>query len=290
MGLFPFPNSSDSKWATTLTGVVLVADAYGAAWIGACTLAAGAVVHHGDIPQETREVLELALRSEHVRFVFCTTTLGVNLPIRTLVLYSVQRIGAGGGREDLLARDIKNLVGRAGRAGATTKGLVLAANADQWHLVEPVARQTAGEDLVGALRIFLENLRDLLAAQTEPLTNDALEGSMADGRIRALVEGVNATIVELANEEIGAEQLVELANKVAMSTFAAQGADEGAKRLLRDVFKLRAEAIIRIRSIWRGRHASQTRVGEIGSRAAVDCRGRFFCGKRTRIGSRIAEQ
>lgn len=223
---------------------------YGPLWIGTRALAAGAVVHHGDIPQETREVLELALRSESIKLVFCTTTLaeGVNLPIRTLVLYSVQRLQAGGARVDLLARDIKNLVGRAGRAGATTKGLVLAANEDQWHLIDPVARQMPGEKLLGSLRKFLEALRDLLATRTQPLDNASLEASMGNGSIRALVEGVDATLIELATEEIGAEKLVELAHKVAMSTFAAQGADKGATQLLQDVFKLRSEAILAIRS------------------------------------------
>ena len=66
---------------------------FGAAWIGTRTLEKGVVLHHGDIPQETREVLEGLVRQESVRFVICTATLaeGVNLPIRTLVLYSIQR-------------------------------------------------------------------------------------------------------------------------------------------------------------------------------------------------------
>src|SRR5262249_48604383 len=57
---------------------------YGADWVGTRALEAGAVLHHGDIPQETREVVEQLLRNEAVRLVFCTNTLaeGVNLPIR----------------------------------------------------------------------------------------------------------------------------------------------------------------------------------------------------------------
>jgi hypothetical protein len=101
---------------------------FGDAWIGTRALVAAAVLHHGDVPQETREVLEDLLRRGHVMFAVCTNTLaeGVNLPIRTLVLYSVQR-RRGAAIAPLLSRDIKNLVGRAGRAGATTKGLVVCA-------------------------------------------------------------------------------------------------------------------------------------------------------------------
>lgn len=66
---------------------------YGASWTGTRALQSGAVVHHGDLPQETREVLEELLRGKHIQLVFCTSPLaeGVNLPIRTLVLYSTER-------------------------------------------------------------------------------------------------------------------------------------------------------------------------------------------------------
>ena len=65
---------------------------YGSQWVGTQMVRAGAILHHGDVPQETREVLELLLRQRYVRFAICTSTLaeGVNLN-RTLVLYSVQR-------------------------------------------------------------------------------------------------------------------------------------------------------------------------------------------------------
>lgn len=73
--------------------VAYLAAEYGRDWIGTKSASSGVVLHHGDIPQEAREVLEKLLRQEVVKFVICTSTLaeGVNLPIRTLVLYSVRR-------------------------------------------------------------------------------------------------------------------------------------------------------------------------------------------------------
>ena len=105
--------------------------------MGTKTLAAGAVLDHGDIPQETREVVEGLIRQGAVKLVICTNTLaeGVNLPIRTPALDGVQRRRKAGPPQNLLIRDIKNLVGRAGRAGVTTKGLVICANEHQWPLV-----------------------------------------------------------------------------------------------------------------------------------------------------------
>ncbi len=220
---------------------------YGAEWIGTRTLRAGAIVHHGDIPQETREVLESAIRRHVVQFGICTNTLaeGVNLPIRTLVLYSVRRRGEGGYPENLLTRDIKNLVGRAGRAAETTKGLVICANDEQWPLVEAVARQAAGEPVVGALRKLIQDVRGQLAARNLELTNELLEDSSV---VHCLIDGIDSTLIDLAATEIGEDELIRLATQIADQTFAAQGTDDASKQLLRDVFGLRARRVIGIRS------------------------------------------
>ena len=224
---------------------------YGVDWIGTRALHAGAVLHHGDIPQETREVLEALLRRGDVRFAICTSTLaeGVNLPIRTLVLYSVQRRRRRGPPENLLARDIKNLVGRAGRAGATTKGLVICANPEQWPIVEPAALQVPGEDVRGALRSLVTWLVGALAAQNVTLSNEVLEASPV---VHGLIDGVDATLIDLASEEIGEEELVRLAMQVADDTFASRQATlETSRQLLRDVFELRARRIVGVRATGR---------------------------------------
>lgn len=220
---------------------------YGGSWIGTRMLAAGAVLHHGDIPQDTREVVEALLREGSVRFAICTNTLaeGVNLPIRTLVLYSVQRRQRGGRPDNLLARDIKNLVGRAGRAGATTKGLVICANEQQWPQVMQVALQAPGEPVRGALRSLIERLRTALAAQNVSLTNQDLESTVA---LHTLVDGVDATLIDLATEEIGEEALVTEAIRLAGETFAARQADDATQQLLQQVFELRARRVIGIRA------------------------------------------
>lgn len=220
---------------------------YGADWVGTRALKAGAVLHHGDIPQETREVVERLLRDGKVSFAICTSTLaeGVNLPIRTLVLYSVQRMGAEGARENLLTRDIKNLVGRAGRAGSTTKGLVICANEGQWPLVASVAQQAAGEPVVGALLTLIDRVRNALAVSNTTATNSLLEG-FPD--VHSLVDGIDATLVELAAVEIGEPELIRLATELADQTFASRQAGEASKQLLRDVFTLRAQRVFALKA------------------------------------------
>lgn len=239
----PLPKPLDyAKAAPVASGVEYLTNEYGENWIGTRALKAGAILHHGDIPQETREVLERLLRKGDVTFGFCTSTLaeGVNLPIRTLVLYSVVRVGADGGRENLTIRDIKNLVGRAGRAGSNTRGLVICANAEQWPLVAAVAEQAPGEPVIGALRSLIERIRQNLATGNFVLSNDLLERSIG---AHSLIDGIDSTLVELATVEIGEAELVALATNLADQTFASTRTDPASKQLLRDVFSLRAQRI-----------------------------------------------
>lgn len=219
---------------------------YGPDWIGAKVVRLGAFLHHGDIPQETREVLEQQIADNHIRFGICTSTLaeGVNLPIRTLVLYSVQRMGADGTRTELSTRDIKNLVGRAGRAGANTKGLVICANEDQWPLVEAVALQEEGDDVKGALRELLQRASRAIGNRTGQIENSLLEQIP---EFQSLIDGVDSVLIDLAVEELGEEEFKEMAVSLAEHTFAAQTGDASSKNLLNTIFSLRAERVLTIK-------------------------------------------
>lgn len=222
---------------------------YGADWVGTRAIGMGTVLHHGDIPQETREILESLIRDGHAHLAVCTSTLaeGVNLPIRTLVLYSIKRGGSDNRTRPLLIRDIQNLVGRAGRAGTTTKGLVICANEDQWPIVKLVAKQTPGEAVTGALRTLMGRLVKALALRNLTLSNEVLEASPV---VHLLVDGVDAALIDLASEELGKEELVQLAIRVADDTFASrQETDEPSRSLLRKVFECRARRIVNSRKV-----------------------------------------
>lgn len=240
LGSLPAPSQYADQSKLRPVVDYLVAE-YGKSWIGTQTVDSGAVLHHGDIPQETREVLEALLRQEAVRFVICTSTLaeGVNLPIRTLVLYSVQR-SAGQQPIPLFTRDIKNLVGRAGRAGSTTKGLVICVNEGQWPSVARVALEAPGEPVHGALLSLVKRLESLLALSGLPLTSQDLEERP---ELFELVDGIDSTLIDLAAEELGETALVATAMQLVDQTFAAQRAQPSTKAVLRSVFELRAHRI-----------------------------------------------
>lgn len=223
---------------------------YGTEWAGTRVLAAGAILHHGDIPQESREVIETLVRQEQVRLAICTNTLaeGVNLPIRTLVLYSVVRQGPSGRGTDLLVRDIKNLVGRAGRAGATTKGLVICTNPNQWGLVEPVARQQPGERVAGALHGLMNALLNAVEHHGLLVANESLEQHPV---LYPLFDGIDSTLIDLAAEELGEEELVQIAGEISAQTFAASQAEPESLALMREVFELRAQRVMAIKNTGR---------------------------------------
>ncbi|WP_228721216.1 helicase-related protein [Arthrobacter sp. 260] len=230
------------------TGIVQVGDylsrEFGANWVGTRCLEVGAVMHHGDLPQETREAVEELLASAQVRMVLCTSTLaeGVNMPIRTLVLYTIRRQSRTGA-VPMLARDIRNLVGRAGRAGSSTKGLVILTNDSQWEDLRPVVTGEPGESVHGFLRQIVEALQRAVDGGTS-LNNTFLEGNAV---LHSMTDGIDATLLELLHEEVGAEEFHEIAAGLASHTFASQQLDQRAQTLLADVFALRAVRLTELR-------------------------------------------
>ncbi|MBH0115253.1 DEAD/DEAH box helicase [Salinibacterium sp. NG253] len=95
----------------------------------------GVGFHHAGLPIEVLEAIEKAARDDLLPYLTCTSTLtdGVNLPVRTVVLYDQ---GYPGQPEDtrLQGARLVNAMGRAGRAGRETEGwivLVRAAEASE---------------------------------------------------------------------------------------------------------------------------------------------------------------
>jgi POLQ-like helicase len=97
----------------------------------------GVFVHHGTTPQGLRLAIEHAMQKSLINFVVCTSTLaqGVNLPIRYLIVTGIYQAG-----EKLKVRDFQNLIGRAGRSGMHTEGMVIFSDSEVYD-----KRQQRGE-------------------------------------------------------------------------------------------------------------------------------------------------
>lgn len=93
--------------------------------------ALGIFVHHGATPHGIRLSIEFGMQNSLLNFVTCTSTLaqGVNLPIRYLIVTGIYQAG-----EKIKVRDFQNLIGRAGRSGMHTEGLVIFADSDVFDL------------------------------------------------------------------------------------------------------------------------------------------------------------
>ena len=210
---------------------------FGEKWIGTEMVKHAAVMHHGDVPQETREVLEDLLVTGRSPMVVCTSTLaeGVNLPLRTIVLNSVLR-RTKDEEIPMLARDIKNLVGRVGRPGSSTRGLVICANPNQWERIRPVAAGQAGEPVAGALIRIVRGLGTYLRTSGTSLENALLEEQPS---LFPLVDGLDQTLIELMSEEMGQAEFEEAVGLLASSTYAARQASADESELLVRIFRLR---------------------------------------------------
>jgi helicase len=91
-------------------------------------------LHYGPLPDPLRQAIEDEFRNEEIQIVVSTNTLGqgVNMPVRTAIIYSLERTWSTDDEDDNILRrskvkkrDFWNICGRAGRAGKETEGQVV---------------------------------------------------------------------------------------------------------------------------------------------------------------------
>lgn len=239
----------------------------------------GVFVHHGNTPHGIRLAIEYAMQHELIKLVICTSTLaqGVNLPIRYLIVSGINQ-----GADRIKTRDFQNLVGRAGRAGMHTEGLVIFADPrvldnrrrEAWRfnaataLLKPENAEDTTSSLLELLApIFSQDGRNILPVSPADLCHayfldDPGREQWAESMVqrfprlgfdvRALVREmmqrrkILAVLESYLMANRGAETFVEFQNKVrelAMSTLAYYLASEETKPALLFLFELAADHI-----------------------------------------------
>lgn len=87
---------------------------------------AGIAFHHAGLSQKDRSLIEQLFRDNHIRVLCATSTLavGVNLPARLVIIKSTLKYAESGYQEynDL---EVRQMIGRAGRAGFDSQGTAL---------------------------------------------------------------------------------------------------------------------------------------------------------------------
>ncbi len=109
----------------------------------------GFAYHHGDLPQDIREVIENAYANSALPLIISTSTLaeGVNMPIKTLVLHNLLSPMNYNPPRYMEVSSVKNIVGRVGRAGQQKYGLVIVPESDKGYAEELVRKALKSEGI-----------------------------------------------------------------------------------------------------------------------------------------------
>lgn len=205
----------------------------------------GILYHHGDFPQGVREIIEDTLRSGNIRLVVCTNTLaeGVNLPIKTIVLHSIKRYDPSvlGRYIYLSIRDLKNLVGRAGRAGKETKGLIIVPNSNDFDYVRKLIEDEQLEPVNGRLYNIIKSITSIITADRLQLSNEILDEQ--DEEFKSLLDSIDLSLIDLLAEEITIDNLYDIVQQLVPQTLSYHQSDEEERKTLNEIFSLRAEKI-----------------------------------------------
>lgn len=208
---------------------------------------AGVLIHHGDLPQSVREKIERAIRDGKAKFVVCTNTLaeGVNLPIRTLVLHTIRRYINNQWRT-IPARDIKNIVGRAGRAGKCLRGLVIATNPLEFPLLRDVINDQIPDNVHGHLSTLTRSVHDFLTEQKTTLSKEFIDAQ--NENFKAVIDKIDVALLDLLTDDVAAQDIKTISSNLAKSTFAFHILDKKEKQSLLNLMSIRAEELDLLRS------------------------------------------
>ncbi|MBK7851628.1 MAG: DEAD/DEAH box helicase [Bacteroidetes bacterium] len=199
----------------------------------------GFLYHHGDLPQFIRELVETTIRNEHVKFLICTNTLseGVNLPIKTLVISNARRyVSQQQPNEPLPLRDLKNLIGRAGRAGKETKGTIIVVNPKDQSILSDVVANRNMEDVKGFLYYVIQVIERYITRNATTLSNELLDQLKE-------ADYIDNSIIQLLAEDVSVENLNHEINILIENTLTFYQSDIALKTRLRELFRLRADRV-----------------------------------------------
>lgn len=205
----------------------------------------GVLFHHGDFPQSIREIIEDSLRDSKIRLVICTNTLseGVNLPIKTIILHSTIRFNPLAIRKytPLKIRDLKNLVGRAGRAGRETKGMVIIPHEDDFKRINELIQEKNIEPVKGQLYNIINLITNYIEQKRLKITAETLDSLSEE--FQELLDSIDISMIDLLAEEVEVDNLSELVSELIKETLSFYQANENEKKTLNTLFELRVEKL-----------------------------------------------
>lgn len=195
----------------------------------------GFAYHHGQMPQDIRELIEISIAKKSLQLIVCTKTLseGINMPIKTAVLANITNPADGTFRNTLELRDLKNIVGRVGRAGKESYGLILLPikgnNTEPLEKVVQVIQNEESLELAkGSLYYIVQQIRN--------------KGLVTDEEINAFLEseGVAEQIDMLINLNKEDTEFIDIdLDEVLEDSLAYYLGDKETKKGVKRIFTIR---------------------------------------------------
>ncbi|MEF7660151.1 DEAD/DEAH box helicase [Bacillus thuringiensis] len=240
-----FPNPRDFSMGEELENLVrYIEQIFGQDYILTRSVMKGFVFHHGDLPQFIRELIENYIRRKIIPLIICTNTLaeGVNLPIKTLVLHTIKRFNYWLEKmEPIRKRDIKNIIGRAGRAGQETEGIVISVNPNEYSYIEEVISEEKIEVVNGYLYKVINEITDELKEDRLLITNELIE--QQDEEFKRLIDSIDKSIIDSLYEESNPDNINSILESLISKTYSYFQSDNNNKSTLDHIFKLRGTAL-----------------------------------------------
>ena len=195
----------------------------------------GYAYHHGGLPQDMRELIEEAYEKKIIPLIICTNTLaeGVNLPVQTIILYCLNRYDYERGKNvPLDITEIKNIVGRSGRAGRQRFGVVLFPNSKRnknYHNIISALKNTGLHQIMGTLFDVVSVFYEL----GDKLSDEQLNEILEKYELAPAIDTMITRSLKIVNfETINIDDIVK-------ESLAYHVGDNNIKQNLRRVFKIR---------------------------------------------------
>ena len=208
----------------------------------------GFLYHTGDLPQFVREIIEDSLRRSKIRLVVCTNTLaeGVNLPIKTIVLHSIKRRFLNSQTKQwetdyINLRDLKNLVGRAGRAGKETKGLIIGTKKSEYNHLKNLIKDIEIEPVKGYLYNLIKNINEQIEEYDITLSNEILDQQSES--FLSKLDMIDKSIIHLLNSDIKEKKVEKNIERLLESTLSSFQSNKKENKVLQTLFSLRSQKI-----------------------------------------------
>ena len=197
----------------------------------------GMAYHNGALPQDVREYIEDYYRKRKIKLLVSNSTLaeGVNLPIRTLIVHSLANFDYNKNRTYLIdSTEIRNILGRVGRAGREKYGLVILPEYDQkqFNKVVTALKGDGIHEIRGIFFELIQQIKDYRRELTEQELNTVMEKLGASTAIDTML---------LRNYGIGDEEKV--VEDSISDSLAYHLSDDTAKAYIRKSYAVRYKKV-----------------------------------------------